>query len=130
MDGRDLDASALQQAAFAEVSASVAPASIVFLAPPPHGADLGRCYSPLNAPSRCLAAVDQTWYDMQAAAEAITAANGGQAVSSLPISCVDAVCPAFAGSLPIRYDENHLTVAYAEHITDWIRWTLSARGLL
>jgi peptidoglycan/LPS O-acetylase OafA/YrhL len=129
VDGRDLDAAALQEAAHAEVAGYGAAGRVVYLAPPPHGADLSRCYSPLKSPSECVSAIDPTWHEMADAADAVAAASGDHAISSLPFSCADELCPAFAGELPIRYDENHLTVAYAEHIAPLLRWTLASQGL-
>jgi hypothetical protein len=66
---------------------------------------------------------------MESAAERVAAASGDHAVSSLPLTCWELVCPAFAGDIPTRYDRTHLTVAYAEHIVPALRAELAARGL-
>ncbi|QEW04724.1 acyltransferase [Microbacterium lushaniae] len=129
VEGRDLSAADLLAATHAEVSAYGA-AGVVYLAPPPPGGDLARCFSPVTAPAQCLTAVDQTWRDMHAAAEATAAATQADAIGSLEFSCWQDACPAFAGDLPIRYDATHLTVPYAEHITGFLSWSMSARGLL
>jgi hypothetical protein len=129
IDGRNLSAGDLLRASQAEVAAYGAAGRIVYLAPPPKGGDLSRCYSPLSAPANCTTAVDPTWNAMQAAAEAVAAETGDHAIASLDFSCVDGVCPAFAGGMPIRYDESHLTVAYAEHIVPVLRAELTATGL-
>lgn len=129
VDGRDLTADELLVAAQAEVGSYRAAAGVVYLAPPPHGQDLGRCYSPLTAPSACLSAVESTWHEMQDAATTVAASTGGHVIDPLPFSCVEDVCPAFAGQLPIRYDETHLTVAYAERIAPVLRADLVAIGL-
>jgi peptidoglycan/LPS O-acetylase OafA/YrhL len=128
-DGRDLSADDLMVAAQAEVGSYGAAGGVVYLSPPPHGQDLGRCYSPLTAPSACLSAVESTWHDMQGAASTVAASTGGHVIDSLPFSCVDDVCPAFAGRLPIRYDETHLTVAYAQRIAPVLHADLVALGL-
>ncbi|MET0673663.1 MAG: acyltransferase family protein [Microbacterium pygmaeum] len=129
VDGRDLSAGDLISATQAEVGSYAASAGVVYLSPPPHGADLARCYSPVTAPSACLSAVEPTWHDMQAAAAAVASATGGWVVDALPFTCVQEVCPAFAGTLPIRYDATHLTVAYAEHIAPILQADLLALGL-
>jgi peptidoglycan/LPS O-acetylase OafA/YrhL len=129
-DGADLSASALIAATQAETATYGMPGRIALLAPPPLGADLGQCYSPLSSPANCLSGVDSTWKDMQLAAEAAAAASGDHAISSLPFSCWQDVCPAFAGSLPTKYDQTHLTVAYAEHIAPALRWSLADVGLI
>ena len=130
IDDRDLSANELAAAAAAEAATYGVPGRIAYLAPPPSGADLARCYSPLTGPAACLAGVDATWQQMAAATAANAAASGDHAVSSLPFSCVDGVCPAFAGSRPTKYDQTHLTVAFAEHIAPVLRWELTRVGLL
>jgi peptidoglycan/LPS O-acetylase OafA/YrhL len=129
VDGRDLTAAELLAATQAEMAGYGAAGRIVYLAPPPKGGALSTCYSPLSSPANCLTAVDQTWHDMASAAEAAAAASGDHAIDSRPFTCSQDVCPAFAGDVPIRYDENHFTVAYAEHIAPVLRWQLSATGL-
>ncbi|WP_256728693.1 acyltransferase family protein [Microbacterium oleivorans] len=129
-DGSDLSADALLAAQEAEADAYGLPGRIVHLAPPPEGADLGRCYSPATSPYACAAGVSSTWGQMEAAAEQVAAASGNHAISSLPFTCWELVCPAFAGDIPTRYDKTHLTVAYAEHIAPALRAELVGRGLL
>ncbi|SDQ29039.1 acyltransferase family protein [Microbacterium sp. cf332] len=129
-DGADLSADALLAGQEAEAETYGLPGRIVHLAPPPEGADLGRCYAPASSPYGCAAGVSSTWAQMEAAAEQVAAASGNQAVSSLPFTCWELVCPAFAGDIPTRYDRTHLTVAYAEHIAPALRAEFAARGLL
>lgn len=128
-EGANLSAKALLAAQQAEATTYGMPGRIVHLAPPPEGADLGRCYSPLNSPYDCAAGVSATWQQMEIAAEQVSAASGEHAVSSLPFSCWEGTCPAFAGDIPTRYDRSHLTVAYAEHIAPALRWELAELGL-
>ncbi|WP_130178681.1 hypothetical protein [Cryobacterium sp. SO1] len=65
-------------------------------------------------------------------ADALSApsATGDHFISSLPFSCVDGICPTFAGTLPTKYDTVHMTPAYAEHVAPAIRYALGALGLL
>jgi peptidoglycan/LPS O-acetylase OafA/YrhL len=130
VDGRDLSADDLASAVSAEVETWAPAGKTVYLSPPPHGADLGRCYSALTGPAACLAAVDDVWTQMETAIEAHAATTGAAAVSALPFSCVNLVCPAFAGDTPVRYDDIHITPAYAERLTPILMAELSARGLL
>ena len=105
-------------------------AHIVYLAPPPTGADLGQCYTKVSTPQSCNVSVSQTWSDFAAATKAVAKKGGDHYVSSLEFSCVDNICPAFAGTLPIRYDSVHLVPAYAEHIAPLIRRALVAQKLM
>ncbi|UIN30871.1 acyltransferase family protein [Microbacterium binotii] len=129
-DGQDLSAETLIASQQAEAAGYGAPGRIVHLAPPPEGADLARCYSPLTSPYDCASAVSPTWQQMEALAERAAAASGDHAISSLPFSCWEGVCPAFAGALPVKYDQTHLSVPFAERIAPILRAELAAAGLL
>ncbi|MDY0828183.1 acyltransferase family protein [Microbacterium sp. BG28] len=129
-DGQDLSAETLIASQRAEAAGYGAPGRIVHLAPPPEGADLARCYSPLTSPYDCASAVSPTWQQMEALAERAAAASGDHAISSLPFSCWEGVCPAFAGTLPVKYDQTHLSVPFAEHIAPILRAELAGAGLL
>ena len=51
-------------------------------------------------------------------------------MSSLPFSCYNGACPAFAGTIPTKYDTVHMTAAYSAHIAPAIRFALGALGLM
>jgi hypothetical protein len=73
--------------------------------------------------------VDDVWMQMESAAEAEATATGNNAISALPFTCWQNVCPAFAGDIPVRYDVNHLTPAFAERLAPILRHELQTRGL-
>ncbi|GGI37992.1 hypothetical protein GCM10010988_16750 [Cnuibacter physcomitrellae] len=128
--GSPLSASALIASTQTEMAKYGVPGRIVYLAPPPLGADLGTCYSPVTGPSSCAVAVDGAWHDFENAAESAAAASGDHAISSLPFSCWNEMCPAFAGTLPTKYDETHLTVAFSESLSAILRYDLASLGLM
>ncbi|MEV7693759.1 acyltransferase family protein [Microbacterium sp. NPDC089189] len=128
--GANLSAAALISSQQAEAASYGLPGRIVYLAPPPEGADLGRCYSPVTSPYDCAVSVSSTWQQMETAAEQTAASTGDHAISSLPFSCWEGVCPAFAGDIPTKYDQTHLTTAYSERIAPVLRWDLAALGLI
>ncbi|WP_243696633.1 acyltransferase family protein [Labedella gwakjiensis] len=103
---------------------------VTYLAPPPLGADLGSCYTQVSSPTDCAVRVDDTWKAFDAAGAAADASGMWTYVSSLPFSCADGVCPAFAGSIPTKFDQVHLTTAYSEHIAPAIRRLLAEAGTL
>lgn len=129
IDGRDLNAGELASSTAREVAGWAPPGRTVYLAPPPHGADLGRCFSPILGPASCLSAVDDVWTAMEEASEKQAASTGDAAISALPFTCWQGVCPAFAGDTPVRYDDTHVTPAFAERLTPILRSELAARGL-
>ncbi|MCS5715191.1 SGNH hydrolase domain-containing protein [Herbiconiux sp. CPCC 205716] len=108
------------------------PGHVVYLAPPPLGANLGACYSPVKSPQDCTAGVDGAWNDFQNSFTAAVAAQGtgDHVVSSLGFTCVEGFCPAFAGTIPTRYDQVHMTPEYAVRVAESIRWELGAQGLM
>ncbi|GAA2237443.1 acyltransferase [Herbiconiux moechotypicola] len=122
----------LVSATLAETAQYGLPGRVVYLAPPPLGADLGTCYSPVKSPQDCNAGIDQTWYDFESATEAAVAAagTGDHVVGSLGFSCAEGYCPAFAGTVPTKYDSVHITPEYAERIASSIRWELVQQGLM
>jgi hypothetical protein len=123
-------ASALVASTIAEAAQYNAPGRIVYLAPPPLGAPLGQCYSKVSSPIDCAVNVDPVWNDFEASFESAAPATGDHAVSSLPFSCVNGQCPAFAGTLPTKYDQVHMTVQYSEHVAPAIQWAFIAQGLM
>jgi peptidoglycan/LPS O-acetylase OafA/YrhL len=114
---------------FAETAGYGAAGRIVYLAPPPLGAELGQCYSNVSSPQDCNVGIGQAWQEFAAALSA-ESATGDHYVSSLPFSCADGICPAFAGTIPTKYDSVHLTPAYAERVAPAIRFELAALGLM
>jgi hypothetical protein len=123
-DGRDLSAADLIAAEAAEMARYGMPGRIVYLEAPPEGAPLGNCYTRVGSPYACATSITPVWRDMQAATAAAAAASGDRLVDALAFTCWQDVCPAFAGTLPIRYDQTHLTVAYSAHLAPYLRWAL------
>ena len=124
-----LSVASMVASTFAETAGYNAAGRIVYLAAPPLGAELGQCYSKVSSPQDCNTGVGQVWQQFAGALSA-PSATGDHFISSLPFSCVDGICPAFAGTLPTKYDTVHLTPAYAEHVAPAIRYALGALGLM
>ena len=74
--------------------------------------------------------VDATWKAFDAAGAAAGGAGTWTYVSSLPFSCAEEICPAFAGSIPTKFDQVHLTTAYSEHIAPALRRILTEAAVL
>ena len=114
----------------AETAGYGAAGKIVYLAPPPLGAELGQCYSQVSSPQNCNTGIGQAWQAFATATAAAATASGDFYVSSLGFSCADSICPAFSGTIPTKYDTVHMTPAYAEHVAPAIRFELGALGLM
>ncbi|MFJ6680140.1 acyltransferase family protein [Microbacterium sp. NPDC091382] len=130
VDGTDLSAENLIAAQRREAASYKVGDRMLYLAPPPQGVSLAACYTPSSSPKACDSAVDSTWRQMEAASEHAATAAGDHAMSSLAFTCAGDVCPPFAGSIPTKYDQTHLTVEFAEHIAPAMRQALDGAGLL
>lgn len=128
--GQPLSVTDLVSSTQSELEQFNAAGRVLYLAPPPMGASLGSCYSPLTSPLNCLSGVDSTWTEYEMAMEVAAAASGDTSMSSLTFSCWENSCPAFAGGIPTKYDQTHMTAAYAQHIAPVIRWNLEQLGLM
>ena len=131
-DRQPLSTGQLVASTLAETAKYGVPGRVVYLAPPPLGANLGACYSPVTSPQNCNAGIDPAWNEFEAAFESAVAASGtgDHVVSSLGFSCAQGFCPAFAGTTPTKYDQVHMTPEYAKRVAPAIRWELAAQGLL
>jgi hypothetical protein len=129
-DGHPLTVNDLVASTLSQAGRFGVPGQVVYLAPPPLGASLGACYSPVKSPQDCSVGVDQTWNDFQASFEAAVSGSGDHVVSSLGFTCSEGYCPAFAGTLPTRYDQVHMTPEYAVRVASSIRWEFAVEGLM
>ncbi|MCU1406904.1 MAG: acyltransferase [Glaciihabitans sp.] len=128
-DGTDYGVSGLVSSMFEETAKYNAAGHLLYLAPPPVGADLGQCYSQISNPQGCTVSVSDEW-DRFAEATAAAAATGDHFISALPFTCVDGECPAFAGTVPAKYDSVHITPAFALLIAPALRQAMVAAGLM
>ncbi|WP_460775561.1 acyltransferase family protein [Microbacterium sp. GXF7504] len=128
--GQDLAAADLAAAARNEAARYGLPGRIVFLTPPPESVSPQVCFSPATGPASCLSGIDETWRAMAAATAEDAGAVGERYVDAVGLVCWEGVCPGFAGGIPVRYDQTHLTVAYAEHVAPALREALTAAGVL
>ncbi|QJU54573.1 acyltransferase [Herbiconiux sp. SALV-R1] len=103
----------------------------VYFPGPPVGKELTACYGPLSSPADCMTDVSREYKEYESLMEAKLATGGGVFVGSTQLACSrSGECPAFAGTLPMRYDQRHLTADYARHIAPAMREMLVDEGLL
>jgi hypothetical protein len=88
---------------------------IVVLTPPPDVADASRCFQAGLSPARCTRPVSLHWRTY-AYAEWKAAGTAVRFVDSRPWFCLSERCPAVVGNLPVMFDGQHLTGAYAARI--------------
>ena len=129
-DGSALGVAQLVASAASQAARLQEAGRIVYLAPPPLGADLSQCYTTLSSPQACTSGIDPTWSVFLSATEQVAAATHDHVVSSLPFSCVDGRCPPFAGTLPTRFDAVHMTTAWSTHVAPVIQQEFVEQKLL
>ena len=103
---------------------------VVWLAAPPADKDIVECYDRSSTPADCISEVNQQWLQTAEAARAVAAAQNGAWIDSRRWFCVQDLCPAFVGSTPVKLDNRHVTISYAEKITPGIENSLRAAGVL
>jgi peptidoglycan/LPS O-acetylase OafA/YrhL len=128
--GGSLSVGSIVSSTQAEAAKYNAAGRIVYLAPPPIGIDLGSCYSPALSPQACNAPVGQTWNDFATSTASAAASTGDRFVSSLGFSCYNGLCPAYAGTIPTKYDTVHMTSAYSARLAPAIQNALVALGAM
>ena len=115
----------------AKVQSSVK--KIVLLSGPPGDKNPQECYGKRGSvPADCLGQVDAAW-DSQAQSDQNSARlSNGIWIDSRPWFCSASLqwsCPAFVGTIPVRYDKYHMGFAYAEKIYPMVRESFKAAGV-
>ena len=82
---------------------------------PPDSGDARDCFQDGLPPARCGRPVTVHWRSY-AYAEWKAAGTAARFVDSRPWFCLSEKCPALVGSLPVMFDGQHLTGAYAARI--------------
>jgi peptidoglycan/LPS O-acetylase OafA/YrhL len=87
---------------------------IVMLPPNPILPDPNSCYTKFSQPQDCVGRIDsdyQAWLTRNAG---MAATLHGMFIDPTDWYCVDGLCPAFVGSVPMRRDGIHITGAFAK----------------
>jgi peptidoglycan/LPS O-acetylase OafA/YrhL len=100
-------------------------AKTVVLSPPPAGVSLQDCVTRVSAPANCLTRISAKWRTFT---DVEKAAAGKSKVGYIDTSrwfCNDvSLCPGFVGTMPIRADGSHLTVAYSQSLAPLLAQTI------
>lgn len=89
----------------------------VMLASSPHSTDPRKCYKPGSTHQDCVTTIPPTYYQLTAAERRAVESVGGKYVDTVSLFCTpDGLCPAFAGKTPMKMDDVHINLSYAEKI--------------
>ncbi|WP_292833431.1 acyltransferase family protein [Microbacterium sp.] len=106
---------------------------VLALSSPPRGMAVLDCYTRVSSPVDCMGRVTDDWFaqfDAAARAQAQLDPAVFTPVDTRDLFCAtDALCPAFAGDLLIRSDEQHITTAYSEQLRGALREMLAEAGV-
>lgn len=104
---------------------------VILMAPPPYSRDIRECYTKLSAPNNCVGSVPRSWPDYERIDKSVVdGIDNASFLSTWRWFCSqDGLCPAFAGTLPIRFDDHHLTGAFSRRLGPLVREAFSAVGV-
>lgn len=129
-DGQQFTASELASTVLAQTAkVSTSQPIVVGLSPAPASSDITSCYGPLTDPAECVSYTSGLWEQRLTADTDAFGGVGGKTLDLRPLYCVDGVCPAFAGGVPMKSDLVHITVPYGEHITPGFKELLLSAGV-
>jgi peptidoglycan/LPS O-acetylase OafA/YrhL len=108
-------------------------AKVVALAAPPAGLgkDPKKCITKFNDPKDCQFSIPEYWPGVAAAEAQASAEAGTVFIETSGWFCgPEKVCPSFADGKLIRFDQVHLTIAYAEYLAPTLVERLVAAKVL
>lgn len=90
---------------------------LVMLASSPHSVDPRTCFKPGSTHTDCVTTVPSSYYRLVAAERRAVESVGGKYVDTAALFCTpEGSCPAFAGKTPMKMDDIHVNLWYAEKI--------------
>jgi hypothetical protein len=104
---------------------------VILMSPPPVSIDIRECYTRVSTPNNCVGSIPQWWSDSESVDRSVAdGIDNASFVGARRWFCSqNGLCPAFAGSLLIRYDFQHLTGAFSRRLGPVVREAFSAVGL-
>jgi peptidoglycan/LPS O-acetylase OafA/YrhL len=104
---------------------------VVLLAAPPGGADIRECYSKRGSvPADCIGNITRVWSDLASSEKASADSTGSVWIDSRPWFCSSgSLCPAFAGTTPLKYDQAHMAAPAAKKIYPVMMEALQEAGV-
>jgi hypothetical protein len=105
---------------------------VILMAPPPYSRDVRECYTKLSAPNNCVGSAPRSWPDYERVdRNVVDGIDNASFLSTWRWFCSeDGLCPAFAGTLPIRFDDHHLTGAFSRRLGPVVQEAFSAVGVI
>lgn len=105
---------------------------VLILAAPPNDKDIRVCYSVRrSAPRDCVSQVSALWREIAAAERIAAEMLSAVWVDSRPWFCSGGgSCPSFVGTIPVKFDRDHMTPDYARKIAPAIADALRQVGVL
>ena len=118
-----------QGTTWATQQAGAGGATVVLLTPPPPDVDIESCYRPGSRPQDCVSRTQATWAARAEVDGDVLEGEGQTFVDGRPLVCVHDLCPAFAGTTPVKQDAVHLLPAFARRVAEPLGEILSAAGV-
>ncbi|MEO6203805.1 MAG: acyltransferase family protein, partial [Mycobacteriales bacterium] len=96
-------------------------ARVVVLEPPPDTGNLQKCHTRLSTPAQCVEPLTVLHRDFAAAEQRATRQTDARFVETTDWFCLGGRCPAVIAGLPVHFDGEHLTAAYARYLGPYLR---------
>lgn len=100
---------------------------VVVMPPPPIDKDVRECYTRTSVPEDCVSRVPEGWGVWE---RDIAQAASATYFDTTPWFCYEGYCPSFAGSLPVKMDDVHMTPEFARRIGPVVWETLRAADVV
>jgi peptidoglycan/LPS O-acetylase OafA/YrhL len=104
---------------------------LILMSPPPDSRDLRECYSSISSPTDCVGSLPESWFDFESVDRRVAdGIDNALFIDTRRWFCnQNGLCPAFAGTLPIRHDDIHLTAAFSRRLGPVVQEAFAAVGL-
>jgi hypothetical protein len=104
---------------------------VILMSSPPNSRDPRECYSRITSPTDCVGSLPLSWYDFEWVDRSVAGGiDNASFLSTWRWFCSqNRLCPAFAGTLPIRHDDLHLTAAFSRRLGPVVQEAFAAVGL-
>jgi peptidoglycan/LPS O-acetylase OafA/YrhL len=104
---------------------------VILMSPPPDVRDTRICYTAVSSPTNCVASLPESWPDYEWIDRSVTdGVDNASFLSTWRWFCSESkLCPAFAGTIPMRFDSHHLTGAFSRRLGPVVQEAFSAVGV-
>lgn len=91
--------------------------NVALLSAPPATVDVRECYAPRSVPADCTGLIPKSWTTISESEAKAANSAGANYVDTQSLFCTDGGCPPVIDSVPVKHDNTHITMAYANLVS-------------